>query len=81
MDGDVPAGRAFMEAALKAEPDDIQLLADLAVLEMRAGNFDKAQDYILRGKKIAPHDEILAEVEMVAAKMKSLSELAKKKSN
>lgn len=70
MDGDVEAGRVFMEVALKAEPDDIQLLTDLAVLEIRAGNFVKAQDYILRGKKIAPDDKMLVEVEMLADKMK-----------
>ena len=81
MGGDISAGRAFMEVALKAEPDNIQLLADLAVVEMKAGNFKKTQDYILRGKKISPDDEMLAEIEMVAGRMKSLSELAKKKSN
>ena len=81
MNGDIPAGRAFMEVTLKAEPGNVQLLADLAVLEMNAGNFDKTQDYILRGKKISPNDEMLAEVEMVANKMKSLSKLAKKQSN
>lgn len=81
MNGDISAGRTFMEVALKAMPDEIQPFADLAVIEMKASNFDKAQDYILRGKKFAPHDEILAEVEMVVEKMKSLSELAKKKPN
>ena len=81
MNGDIPAGRAFMEVALKAEPDDIQILTDLAVLEMRAGNFDKTQDYILRGKKIAPDNEMLAEVEMVADTMKRLSKENKDWSN
>lgn len=81
MDGDIPAGRAFMEVALKVMPDEIQLFTDLAVLEMRAGNFEKAQDYITRGKKLAPTDEILAEVEMVVKKIKNLSERAKNKPN
>lgn len=81
MGGDVPAGRAFLEVALKADSENIQLLADLAVLEMNASNFEKAQDYIERAKKIEPHDELLAEVEMVIEKMKSLSELTKKKPN
>jgi len=81
MNGDVSAGRTFMEIALKAEPDNIQILTDLAVLEMKAGNFDKTQDYIMKGKKISPDDKMLAEVGMIADKMKSLSELTKKKPN
>ena len=81
MNGDIPAGRTFMELALKSEPNDIQLVTDLTVLEMRAGNFDKAQDYIFRGKKIAPDDKMLVEVEMMVERMQELSEKLKNRSN
>lgn len=81
MNGDIPAGRAFMEVVLKTEPDNTELLTDLAVLEMKAGNFEKSQWYIVRAKKIAPDDEMVIEVEMMVNKMKRLSEQAKKKSN
>lgn len=81
MNGDVPAGRAFMEAALNAEPDDIQILADLAVLEMKAGNFVKSQEYISKAKTIAPEDKMIAEIEIVTDMMERLSEQANKKSN
>ena len=81
MNGDIPAGRAFMELALKADPKNNQVYADLAVLEMRANNFNEARNYILQGKKIAPDDGILDEVEMVVDRMQILFELANKKPN
>lgn len=81
MNGDIPAGRAFMEVILNTEPNNAELLADLAVLEMKAGNFNKSQEYIARAKKIAPNDETVLEVEMVIDKMKRLSEQAKRKPN
>lgn len=81
MDGDISTGRAFLQVVLKTEPNNIQLLTDLAVLEMKAGNFDKVRTYISQAKKISPKDEVLDEIEMVAGKMERLSEKTKKKPN
>jgi Flp pilus assembly protein TadD len=81
MNGDIPAGRSFMELALQADPENNQLYADLAVLEMRDGNLTKAQDYVLRGKRVAPDDETLDEVSMVIDKMQQVAELPKGKPN
>lgn len=81
MNGDIPAGRAFMEIALKAEPDNVHLLADLTVLEMNSSNFSKSKYYISKAKQIAPDDEMILEVEMITNMTEKLSKQIKNKPN
>lgn len=74
MNKDILAGRAFMEMALRADPDNSKICADLAVLEMNDRRYDVARNYIARGKKISPNDELFDEIELMIDKMERLSE-------
>jgi tetratricopeptide (TPR) repeat protein len=62
MGGDPDQGRTYMTRALDKDAEDIQLLCDLAVLEMNGKEYQKAKEYVVTAKTIAPMDEMVLEV-------------------
>ena len=62
MNGDVELGRNLIKQALEKLPRDIQILCDLAVLETRQGNGDKAKEYALKAFEIDPIHPLVQEV-------------------
>lgn len=64
MNGEIPTGRKFMEQALKMTPDEVRLLCDLAVLELRDDN-EKAYDYAKKALVLEPHDPLVRQLAYV----------------
>lgn len=62
MSEDVDLGRVYIKQALKVLPRDVQILSDLAVLEMGQGNMDEAKENILRALDIDPNNPLAQEV-------------------
>ena len=57
--GDDEAGREILEIALKAQPDDLRLLATVGRYYIEAKEFDKAAEVLEKRRKLAPLDEDL----------------------
>ncbi len=74
MNDEPDVGRVLMERSLVTDPQNEQIYADLAVLEMKSNNLEKAKLYISLGKKVAPNDPLFQKLETVLAEFKSFSE-------
>ena len=83
MNGETDASRMLMKKSLTMDSDNEQIYADLAVLEMKSNNLNRARHYISLGKKITPNDLILNKIEVILENMVYFSEVtdAKKKFN
>jgi len=62
MNGNITEGRKLMELSLGQMPDEPRFLCDLAVLEMRAEENDKAFEYAKHAIDAAPTDPMVMEV-------------------
>lgn len=69
MNGEADEGRFFMLKALKSEPENIQLLCDLAVLEMQTWNYHEALEYAQKAMILDPSSEMVQEVNSVVVWM------------
>src|SRR5579859_6519455 len=78
MNGNISAGRKYMEIALEINPDDIRLLCDLTVLETRSGS-KRALDYARRALTLAPHDSRVLKVVSTAQRFISARESLRNK--
>jgi tetratricopeptide (TPR) repeat protein len=69
MGGDPDGGRVYMLKSLNIDDGDIRLFCDLAVLEMHVQNYQKAKEYSITAKRIAPDDPMVCEVDCMVDKM------------
>lgn len=79
MNGDSDKGRRLLIKALKAAPDNVSILCDLAVLELTQENDEKALKYATEAIKINPTDPMAQDVLQNVIRFSKLRELAKKK--
>lgn len=73
MNKEVNKGREYLLKAFAKDSTDIRLLCDLAVVEMNTRDFAAAQKYALSALDIAPHDDLVLEVNSVVKMMSELS--------
>lgn len=79
MNGDSIIGRKLMEKAHQILPEDIQILCDLAVLENKEGNENKASLFIDEALKIDSENKMAKEVYQATLYFKELrSEFTKR---
>lgn len=64
MNGDADRGRKLMKQALKTIPLDVQMLCDLAILEIQQGNGKEAKEYAVKANEIDPSNHLAQEVFM-----------------
>ncbi len=64
MKGDSENARATLLSALDTNPDSLELIRGLAQVDMRAGQRDKAREWVDRGLKANPDDSILQQIDI-----------------
>ena len=63
--GEVESARSILNAALTNAPDNIQLLHAMIALEIRAGNQDKAREFLARGLQLDANNVALLQWDSV----------------
>lgn len=81
MSGDVDLGRVYIEQALKVLSKDVQILSDLAVLEMGQGNMGEAKEHILKAMDIDPNNPLTQEVFQKILSFNKVRKRLKRKAN
>jgi eukaryotic-like serine/threonine-protein kinase len=66
--GLVPRGRAETDRALKLAPNDINVLAFASLIFARAGNLDRAENYIAQTEKLGPRYTIYQKMVLPTAR-------------
>ena len=79
MNGESEKGRILLLKALEELPDDVSILCDLAVLEIKEENFEKAEKYATEAIKIDPENLQARDVFQNTVRFANLNKLIKKK--
>jgi len=79
MNGYINLGRDYIQKSLKALPYDVQILCDLAVIEMSQDKGKEAKEYALKALEIDPTNPLTQEVFQKALSFDNARTRSKKK--
>lgn len=77
MNGDSEKGKILLLKSLEELPDDISILCDLAVLEIKEQNFEKAERYAAEAIKKEPDNSMAEDVFQNTIRFANLGKLVK----